>query len=76
MVEDRVSSAPTVQQQTSLPFPPGYTPPHIAKPTAPDGYASEDMLRVGASNSKKEKLRMAKVMLKQGYSAEEVIQRL
>lgn len=52
------------------PFPPGYTPPHLVKPIAADGFAPEEHLRLTANQTKKEKLRMSKQMLKMGYSTD------
>lgn len=73
--EDRsvTSKAPMARQPQG--FPPGYTPPpHVAKAPPPESMASDQMLRLGNSNSKKEKLKLGKKMMKMGYSLEEVIQ--
>lgn len=51
-------------------------PPHLAKQTASDGLTSDQHLRFQSNQSKKEKLKIAKQLLKQGYSTAEVIQRL
>lgn len=68
-------AATSVSGKSSV-FPPGYVPPHLAKQTAPDGLTSDQHLRFQANQSKKEKLKMAKQMLKMGYSTSEVIQKL
>jgi hypothetical protein len=57
-------------------FPPGYVPPHLAKQTAPDGLNSDQQLRFQANQTKKEKLKLAKQLLKMGFSTAEVIQKL
>jgi hypothetical protein len=49
-------------------LPPGYTPPQVPKSAAADGLSSDQMLRLGNSNSKKEKLKLGKKMMKMGYS--------
>jgi hypothetical protein len=34
-------------------FPPGYTPPHLIKPLTPDGFASDEQLKLHANHTKK-----------------------
>jgi hypothetical protein len=46
------------------------------KQTASDGLSSDQHLRFQANQSKKEKLKLAKQMLKMGYSTSEVISKL
>ena len=41
-------------------FPPGYIPPHLMKPKAPDGLASNEALKADAAQTKKEKLKMSR----------------
>lgn len=48
----------------------------MAKPTASDGLTSDQHLRFQANQSKKEKLKLAKQLLKMGFSTAEVIQKL
>ena len=57
-------------------FPAGYVPPHLAKSTAPDGLSTDQHLRFQANQTKKEKLKLAKQLLKMGFSTSEVIQKL
>ena len=63
--EDKVSVA--TSRASSL-FPPGYVPPHLAKQTAPDGLSTDQHLRFQANQSKKEKLKLAKQLLRMGFS--------
>jgi hypothetical protein len=61
------------QMKANGPFPPGYVPPHLAKQTAHDGLNSDQHLRFQANQTKKEKLKMAKNLLKMGFSTAQVI---
>lgn len=44
---------PTTTLPQSALFPPGYTPPHLSKPIAPDGFASDSGLKFQANQTKK-----------------------
>lgn len=62
-----------IERDSSSPFPAGYVPPHLAKQTVSsdplmNGLNSSEQSRMIANQSKKEKLKMAKQMLKMGYS--------
>lgn len=74
--DDRTSIASSTTMGKSNLFPPGYVPPHLAKTTAADGLTSDQHLRFQANQSKKEKLKLAKQLLKMGFSTTEVIQKL
>ena len=73
--EDKMTINSSSTMKNSV-FPPGYVPPHLAKQTASDGLTSDQHLRFQANHSKKEKLKLAKQLLKQGYSTSEVIEKL
>lgn len=82
---ERAHSVVSMTSTSSKPelnlFPPGYLPPHLSKPQShnipgTENINSAEQLRFQANQTKKAKLKMAKEMLKLGYSTAEVIQRI